>query len=163
MEVPSKLLPYCPHCHKPMSMNLRADDTFVEDMGWHHAAEQYEEFLQSHRNQKVLFLELAVGYNTPSIVKYSFWRMTHNWPNATYRGACDLLAAKRRDPAGDCLPGQPAGPADGRCLAGGQGAGSAVCDPGRGVRLNRKRRIAGSEAPAIFDFTFVLISHIILA
>ena len=84
MEVPSELIPYCPHCHKPMSMNLRADDTFVEDMGWYHAAEQYEEFLQNHRNQKVLFLELAVGYNTPSIVKYSFWRMTHDWPDATY-------------------------------------------------------------------------------
>ena len=84
MEVPSELIPYCPHCHKPMSMNLRADDTFVEDAGWHHAAERYEEFLQSHRKQKVLFLELAVGYNTPSIVKYSFWRMTHDWPNATY-------------------------------------------------------------------------------
>ena len=84
MEVPSELIPYCPHCHKPMSMNLRADDTFVEDAGWHHAAERYEEFLQSHRKQKVLFLELAVGYNTPSIVKYSFWRMTHDWLNATY-------------------------------------------------------------------------------
>ena len=84
MEVPSELIPYCPHCHKPMSMNLRADDTFVEDAGWHHAAERYKEFLQSHRKQKVLFLELAVGYNTPSIVKYSFWRMTHDWPNATY-------------------------------------------------------------------------------
>lgn len=84
MEVPSELIPYCPHCHKPMSMNLRADDTFVEDTGWHHAAERYEEFLESHRKQKVLFLELAVGYNTPSIVKYSFWRMTHDWPNATY-------------------------------------------------------------------------------
>ena len=84
MKVPSELIPYCQHCHKPMSMNLRADDTFVEDMGWYHAAEQYEEFLQNHRNQKVLFLELAVGYNTPSIVKYSFWRMTHDWPDATY-------------------------------------------------------------------------------
>ena len=84
MEVPSELIPYCPHCHKPMSMNLRADDTFVEDTGWHHSAEQYEGFLQSHQNQKVLFLELAVGYNTPSIVKYSFWRMTHDWLNATY-------------------------------------------------------------------------------
>ena len=84
MEVPSELIPYCPHCHKPMSMNLRADDTFVEDTGWHHSAEQYEGFLQSHQNQKVLFLELAVGYNTPSIVKYGFWRMTHDWPNATY-------------------------------------------------------------------------------
>lgn len=84
MKVPSELIPYCPHCHKPMSMNLRADDTFVEDTGWHHAAERYEEFLQSHRNQKVLFLELAVGYNTPSIIKYSFWRMTHDWPDAMY-------------------------------------------------------------------------------
>ena len=84
MEVPSELIPYCPHCHKPMSMNLRADDTFVEDTGWHHAAGQYEEFLQSHRNQKVLFLELAVGYNTPGIVKFSFWRMTAENPKAIY-------------------------------------------------------------------------------
>lgn len=50
----------------------------------------------------------------------------------------------------NCLSGQPDGPANGRCLAGGQGAEPAVCDPGRGVRLNRKRRIAGSECPAIF-------------
>ena len=84
MEVPSELIPYCPHCHKPMSMNLRADDTFVGDEGWHRAAERYGAFLKSHQNQKVLFLELAVGYNTPTIVKYSFWQMTYDWPNATY-------------------------------------------------------------------------------
>ena len=84
MEVPSELIPYCPHCHTPMSMNLRADAQSPEYTGRHYAAERYEEFLQSHRKQKVLFLELAVGYNTPSIVKYSFWRMTHDWPNATY-------------------------------------------------------------------------------
>ena len=84
MEVPSELIPYCPHCHKPMSMNLRADDTFVEDEGWHRAAERYGAFLKSHQNQKVLFLELAVGYNTPTIVEYSFWQMTYDWPNATY-------------------------------------------------------------------------------
>ena len=84
MEVPSELIPYCPHCHKPMSMNLRADDTFVEDEGWHRAAERYGAFLKSHQNQKVLFLELAVGYNTPTIVKFSFWQMTYDWPNATY-------------------------------------------------------------------------------
>ena len=61
-----------------------------------------------------------------------------------------LLAAKRRNPAGDRLPGQPGGPANGRCLAGGQGAGPAVCDPGRGVWLNRKCRITGRYIPAIF-------------
>lgn len=84
MEIPRELVPYCPHCNQPMTMNLRADDTFVEDEGWHRAAERYEEFLRRHQNLKVLFLELAVGYNTPTIVKYSFWRMTHDWNNATY-------------------------------------------------------------------------------
>ena len=84
MEVPTELIPYCPHCHKPMAMNLRADDTFVEDAGWHQAAARYEDFLRRHQNRKVLFLELAVGYNTPTIVKYSFWRMTHDWSDATY-------------------------------------------------------------------------------
>lgn len=84
MEVPTERIPYCPLCHKPMTMNLRADDTFVEDAGWHQAAARYEDFLRRHQNQKVLFLELGVGYNTPTIVKYSFWRMTHDWPDATY-------------------------------------------------------------------------------
>ena len=55
MEVPSELIPYCPHCHKPMSMNLRADDTFVEDTGWHHAAERYEEFCKAIESKKFCF------------------------------------------------------------------------------------------------------------
>ncbi len=84
MKVPSELVPYCPECGAPMSMNLRADNTFVEDEGWHVAAEHYSEFLRRHQNMRVLFLELAVGFNTPTIVKYSFWRMTHDWPDATY-------------------------------------------------------------------------------
>ncbi len=84
MKVPSGLVPYCPECGAPMSMNLRADNTFVEDEGWHAAAERYSEFLRRHQNTKILFLELAVGYNTPTIIKYSFWRMTHDWNNATY-------------------------------------------------------------------------------
>ena len=84
MAVPSELVPYCPRCGKPMSMNLRADDTFVEDEGWHRAAERYSEFLRRHRNMRVLFLELAVGYNTPGIVKFSFWRMTAENPWAVY-------------------------------------------------------------------------------
>ena len=84
MEVPSELVPHCPVCGKPMSMNLRADDTFVEDEGWHVAAERYADFLRRHRNVKVLFLEAAVGWNTPSIVKFSFWQMTNEWPDATY-------------------------------------------------------------------------------
>ena len=84
MSVPTELVPLCPKCGKPMSMNLRADDTFVEDEGWHRAAGRYSDFLRRHKNMKVLFLELAVGYNTPTIVKYSFWRMVHDWKDATY-------------------------------------------------------------------------------
>lgn len=84
MTIPSDLVPYCPKCGKPMSMNLRADDTFVEDEGWHIAAERYAEFLRRHQNMKVLFLELAVGFNTPGIIKFSFWRMTNEWRDAIY-------------------------------------------------------------------------------
>ena len=84
MRVPRELVPYCPVCGKPMSMNLRADDTFVEDEGWHRASERYAEFLRRHECTKTLFLELGTGMNTPSIVKFSFWRMVYQWPDATY-------------------------------------------------------------------------------
>ena len=63
--IPSELIPVCPHCGRPLTMNLRADATFVEDEGWHRAAERYENFLRTRKNTKILFLELGVGYNTP--------------------------------------------------------------------------------------------------
>ncbi len=84
MKIPSELLPVCPHCGKPMAMNLRADNRFVEDEGWHKAAERYENFLRTREDEKILFLELGVGYNTPVIIKYPFWQMTANNPKATY-------------------------------------------------------------------------------
>ena len=83
-KIPSELVPYCPHCGRPMSMNLRADNTFVEDEGWHRAAERYSEFLRRHEGQNILFLEIGVGYNTPVIIKYPFWRMTAKNLNAFY-------------------------------------------------------------------------------
>ena len=84
MRIPTELIPLCPHCGKPLTMNLRADDTFVEDDGWHRAAQRYETFLRTRGEQGVLFLELGVGYNTPGIIKYPFWQMTAKNPNATY-------------------------------------------------------------------------------
>ena len=84
MKIPTELLPVCPHCGKPMTMNLRSDDKFVEDEGWHRAAERYENFLRTREGQKILFLELGVGYNTPVIIKYPFWQMTAKNPNAIY-------------------------------------------------------------------------------
>ena len=84
MKIPTELLPVCPHCGKPLTMNLRSDDKFVEDEGWHRAAERYENFLRTRAGGKILFLELGVGYNTPVIIKYPFWQMTAKNPNATY-------------------------------------------------------------------------------
>ncbi len=83
-RVPGQLVPHCPVCGAPMSMNLRADDTFVEDEGWHEAARRYEDFLRRHDGRHILFLELGVGGNTPGIIKYPFWRMTHRNPRAVY-------------------------------------------------------------------------------
>jgi NAD-dependent SIR2 family protein deacetylase len=84
MKIPSELIPRCPVCGKPMTMNLRSDNTFVEDEGWHTASERYADFLRRHKNVNTLFWELGVGMNTPSIVKFSFWRMVHEWPDAVY-------------------------------------------------------------------------------
>lgn len=84
MRIPSSLIPRCPYCGRPLTMNLRADDKFVEDEGWHTAAGRYSDFLRRHENAAVLFLELGVGRNTPAIIKYPFWRMTAANDKATY-------------------------------------------------------------------------------
>ena len=84
MKIPTELIPKCPVCGAPMTMNLRVDGTFVEDEGWHAAAGRYNEFIRQHKEEKVLFLELGVGANTPGIIKYPFWRMTAENPKAVY-------------------------------------------------------------------------------
>lgn len=84
MKIPSSLIPHCPKCGKPMTMNLRVDDSFVEDDGWKRACKRYEDFLNTRRDKNILFLELGVGYNSPGIIKYPFWRMTLSCPHATY-------------------------------------------------------------------------------
>ena len=84
MKIPDELIPKCPHCGKPMAMNLRCDDSFVQDESWYAAAERYEEFIRRHKNLHILFLELGVGFNTPGIIKYPFTQMTAINPKAVY-------------------------------------------------------------------------------
>jgi len=84
MKVPSELVPRCPVCGKPMTMNLRADDTFVQDESWYQARERYQDFLRRHDGLRIVFLELGVGGITPVIIKYPFWRMTAQNPKAIY-------------------------------------------------------------------------------
>lgn len=84
LKIPSDLIPHCPLCGEPMSMNLRGDETFVEDEGWHAAAERYKDFIDKYSSGKILFLELGVGGNTPAIIKYPFWQMTYANANSLY-------------------------------------------------------------------------------
>ena len=84
MRVPHEMIPVCPDDGGPVSMNLRVDDTFVEDAGWHAAARRYAEFLRAKDGKRVLFLELGVGGNTPMIIKYPFWAMAAENPRAVY-------------------------------------------------------------------------------
>ena len=84
MRIPAELIPRCPDDGSEVVMNLRSDDSFVEDEGWHRASAAYSDFLRRHENLHILYLELGVGANTPTIVKYNFWKMTYEWPEATY-------------------------------------------------------------------------------
>ena len=84
MKIPKSLIPHCPKCNGQLTLNLRSDDKFVEDEGWHRAAERYENFLRTRSDSKILFLELGVGYNTPVIIKYPFWKMTAQNKDAVY-------------------------------------------------------------------------------
>lgn len=84
MRIPSELIPYCPICGKPMTTNLRCDNTFVQDVGWNTAYQRYEDFIRRHKDLHTLFLELGVGGNTPVIIKYPFWKMAAQNRNAVY-------------------------------------------------------------------------------
>lgn len=84
MRIPAELVPKCPVCGKPMTMNLRADDKFVEDDGWREACERYENFIRENKNKNIVYLELGVGMNTPVIIKYPFWQLTAKNKNARY-------------------------------------------------------------------------------
>lgn len=84
MKISSDLIPKCPICGNRMTMNLRSNDSFVEDVGWQAAANRYAEFVQKNQNTRILYLELGVGFNTPNIIKYPFWRMTTQNHKAIY-------------------------------------------------------------------------------
>ena len=84
MRIPTELIPKCPDDGSDVTMNLRADDSFVEDEGWHRASAAYSDFFRRHENMHVLYLEIGIGMNTPVIVKYPCWAMTAENPNAVY-------------------------------------------------------------------------------
>ncbi len=84
MKIPSELIPTCPVCGEPMNVNLRCDDTFVQDDGWYQANDRYKDFVDRHKNLHILYLESGGGINTLEIIKYPFWQMTAKSPEAVY-------------------------------------------------------------------------------
>lgn len=107
MKIPTALIPKCPDDGSDMTMNLRADDSFVEDEGWHKASAAYADFIRRHKNLHTLYLEIGVGANTPVIIKYPFWAMTTENPNAIY--AClnydDAFCPKQIEDQSICIDG----------------------------------------------------------
>ena len=98
MRIPTELIPYCPVCGAPMTMNLRSDDKFVEDDGWHRASDRYTDFIRRHEGMSVLYLELGVGMNTPGIIKFSFWQMLDQNPKAVYAASTMEKPARQKKP-----------------------------------------------------------------
>lgn len=107
MKIPSKLIPYCPICGAPMTMNLRCDDSFVQDHGWYEASQRYKDFIRKYQNMHILYLELGVGGNTPVIIKYPFWKMTAQNKKAVY--ACvnleEIIYPKEIEKQSICING----------------------------------------------------------
>lgn len=83
-KIPKHLIPYCPKCGQPMRVNLRIDQFFVQDDGWESAANRYKEFLENYLGTKIVFWEIGIGNNTPSIIKYPFQEMTRATNQSTY-------------------------------------------------------------------------------
>ena len=94
MKIPTELIPKCPVCGAPMTMNLRCDNFFVQDKGWYAAVGRYEDFIRRHKNLHILFLELGVGANTPVIIKYPFWQMTAVNVNYIFKKKRNLMFRK---------------------------------------------------------------------
>lgn len=81
LKIPSSLVPKCPVCHENMSVNLRCDDTFVEDENWEKLNNNYNKFMKDNLDKKVLFLEFGVGFNTPGIIRFPFENLVYNYDN----------------------------------------------------------------------------------
>lgn len=100
-RIPSALIPKCPVCGKDMEVNIRKDAYFVQDKAWYEAERRYEIFCREARDRKLLLLELGVGYNTPTIIRFPFEAMTYKNKdavlvriNAQYPGAISENAKK---------------------------------------------------------------------
>ena len=81
-RIPTEMIPTM-HDGSPVSLNLRIDDTFVEDFHWHQQARCYTDFVQRASQDNLLLLEFGIGYNTPGIIRLPFEQMAQRFPHTT--------------------------------------------------------------------------------
>ena len=81
-RIPTEMIPYTPD-GQPVSMNLRCDNTFVDDSHWHQQAQRYNDFVRTASEKRLLLLEFGVGFNTPVIIRFPFEQMAAQFPDAT--------------------------------------------------------------------------------
>jgi len=81
-KIPSALIPICPNCGEALEPHLRKDQYFVENDDWHTANNNYINYVRQIKQEKVVFLELGVGFNTPSIIRWPFEQLSKQVTNA---------------------------------------------------------------------------------
>ena len=81
-RIPTEMIPTMPD-GSPAAMNLRIDETFVEDFRWHQQARRYTDFVQQASQSNLLLLEFGIGYNTPGIIRLPFEQMAQRFPDTT--------------------------------------------------------------------------------
>lgn len=81
-RIPCSLTPKCPVCGGKMEVHIRKDGYFIEDQAWHMASAAYRQFAERALSGKTVYLEVGVGFNTPTIIRFPFEQMTYRNPNA---------------------------------------------------------------------------------
>lgn len=107
LTIPTELIPKCPDDGTDVTTNLRVDEAFVEDDGWHAASASCAAFIREKKGRHVLYLEIGIGANTPVIIKYPFWALTAEGSRAAY--AClnqgEAFCPKQIEKQSICLDG----------------------------------------------------------
>lgn len=80
-KIPSYMVPKCPVCGGAMDMNLRKDNHFVQDEAWYAAEERFSDYLSEAIDQKLVLVELGVGFNTPTIIRFPFEKLVREHEN----------------------------------------------------------------------------------
>lgn len=74
-EEPVIVEPICPHCGRPLVFNNVKASNYVEE-GYLTQWSAYKKWLQGTVNKKVCLLEMGVGMNYPTVIRWPFEKIT---------------------------------------------------------------------------------------